>query len=51
MCAVGRGMDYHKELKRLSVEQFAMVAEVEFSQRQHEKNEQRKRNLRAAGLH
>jgi len=50
-CAVNRGMDYHKEVKRLEIEQFQLVAECEFNQRWHERNEQRKRNMRAAGLH
>lgn len=50
-CAVSRGMDYHAAVKRLEVEQFTMVAECEFEHRHHERNEQRKRNLRVNGVH
>lgn len=50
-CAVDRGMDYFKEVRRLEVEQFELVAQCEYDQRWHERNEQRKRNMRAAGVH
>ena len=50
-CAVSRGMDYRQAVKRLEVTQFAMMAELEFKQRQNERREQQRRNLQAAGLH
>lgn len=50
-CAVSRGLNYGQALKKLEIDQFELVAECEYNQRWHERNEQRKRNMQSAGLH
>jgi len=50
-CAVDRGLDYASTLARLELDQFEMVARCQFAERQQASNDQRDRNMHAAGVH
>lgn len=50
-CAVDRGLDYAATLARLELDQFEMVARCQFAERRQASNDQRDRNMRAAGVH
>jgi hypothetical protein len=50
-CAASRGMDYGKALARLSYENRDLVLECAEREHQYMMIEQRRRNMKAAGIH
>lgn len=50
-CAINRGLDYRGELARLNAASPRLVAQLEFSEHAAAVTAQRKRNMRAAGVH